>query len=111
MFWYYFSQSLKQVLAKDQYIPLLLSRKTGKKTELYRRWQALSSSYEGLIQSAISLMPLACSQQYQPEALLRHFAEVVLNELLSAAALDMPQVLTKRIVIIQTPSQKTHKVA
>ncbi|MBL6985855.1 MAG: DEAD/DEAH box helicase [Methylobacter sp.] len=97
LFWYYFSQSLKQVLAKDQYIPLLLSRKTGKKTELYRRWQALSSSYEGLIQSAISLMPLACSQQYQPEALLRHFAEVVLNELLSAAALDMPQVFTKRI--------------
>ena len=49
LFWYYFSQSLKQILAKDQYIPLLLSRKTGKKIELYRRWQTVSSNYEGLI--------------------------------------------------------------
>ena len=97
LFWYYFSQSLKQIIAKDQYIPLLLSRKTGKKIELYRRWQAVSSSYEGLIQSAIAQMPVACSQQYQPESLLRHFAEVVINELLSEAALEMPQVFTKKV--------------
>jgi len=79
LFWYYFSQSLKQILAKDQYIPLLLSKKAGKKIELYRRWQAVSSSYETLIQTAVVQMPPACSQQYQPESLLRHFAEVVID--------------------------------
>ncbi|MEI6706332.1 MAG: DEAD/DEAH box helicase [Methylococcales bacterium] len=97
LFWYYFSQSLKQQILKDQYIPLLLSRKSGKNNELYRRWQAVSSNYEGLIQTAITQMPLACSQHYQPESLLRHFAEVVINELLSTAALDMPQVFTNKI--------------
>jgi len=66
LFWYYFSQSLKQILAKDQYIPLLLSKKAGKKIELYRRWQAVSSNYESLIQKAVRQMPLASSQHYQP---------------------------------------------
>ena len=97
LFWYYFSQSLKQIFAKDQYIPLLLSRKTGKTIELYRRWQAVSSHYERLIQTAIAQMPLACSQHYQPESLLRHFAEVSINELLTAATLEMPQVFTKKV--------------
>jgi hypothetical protein len=97
LFWYYFSQSLKQILTKDQYIPLLLSKKTGNKIELYRRWQAVSSNYESLIQTAIAQMPLVCSQHYQPESLLRHFAEVVINELLTAAALEMPQIFTKKV--------------
>lgn len=97
LFWYYFSQSLKQILAKDQYLPVLLSRKSGKKIELYRRWHAVSSNYEALIHSAVASMPLACSQPYQPESLLRHFAEVVIDELLSAAALEMPQVFTKSV--------------
>ncbi|MCX7103036.1 MAG: DEAD/DEAH box helicase, partial [Methylobacter sp.] len=97
LFWYYFSQSLKHLLAKDQYLPLLISKKTGKSTEFYRRWQAVSSNYEQLIHSAVTQMPLACSQHYRPESLLRHFAEVVIDELLSAAAADMPQVFTKRV--------------
>ena len=97
LFWYYFSQSLKQQILKDQYIPLLLSRKSGKNSELYRRWQDVSSNYESLIQTAITQMPLACSQHYQPESLLRHFAEVVIHELLSTAAVDMPQVFTTKI--------------
>lgn len=97
LFWYYFSQSLKQILAKDHYIPLLLSKKSGTKIELYRRWQVVSSNYESLIQTAIMQMPLACSQQHQPESLLRHFAEVVIDELLTAAALEMPQIFTKKV--------------
>ncbi len=97
LFWYYFSQSLKQILLKDQYIPLLLSRKKGENIELYRRWQAVSGNYESLIQSAVTQMPLACSQHYQPESLLRHFAEVIINELLSVAALEMPQIFIKKV--------------
>ncbi|MDO9140767.1 MAG: ATP-dependent helicase, partial [Methylobacter sp.] len=97
LFWYYFSQSLKQIIVKDQYLPLLLSRKMGNKIGLYRRWQAVSSAYEGLIQTAITQMPIACSQHYQPESLLRHFAEVVIDELLSTAALEMPQIFIKKV--------------
>ena len=97
LFWYYFSQSLKEIFARDQYIPLLLSRRADKKIELYRRWQAVSSHYERLIQTAATQMPLACSQQYEPESLLRHFAEVVVHELLSKAALEMPQSFAKRV--------------
>ena len=97
LFWYYFSQSLKQILVKDHYIPLLLSKKSGTKIELYRRWQVVSSNYENLIQTAITQMPLACSQQHQPESLLRHFSEVVIDALLTAAALEMPQIFTKKI--------------
>jgi hypothetical protein len=63
-----------------------LSRKTAKKIELYRRWQAVSSHYEGLILTTVAQMPPACSQHHQPESLLRHFAEVVIDELLTAAA-------------------------
>ncbi|MEY3289134.1 MAG: hypothetical protein RLZZ419_1376 [Pseudomonadota bacterium] len=97
LFWYYFSQSLKQILAKDHYIPLLVSKKAGAKVELYRRWQVVSSNYESLIKTAITQIPLACSQKHQPESLLRHFAEVVIDEILTAAALEMPQIFTKKI--------------
>jgi hypothetical protein len=49
-------------------------------------WQAVSGHYEKLIQTAVDQMLLACSQQHEPESLLRHFAEVVIHELLNAAA-------------------------
>lgn len=97
LFWYYFSQSLKQMLAKDQYIPGLISKKTAKKIECYRRWQLVSSTYEELIRKSCLQMPLACSQGYEPESLLRHFSEVLINEVLSAAASDMPEVFRKQV--------------
>ncbi len=97
LFWYYFSQNLKHMLAKDQYLPLLVGKQTGGSIELFRRWQVVSGSYEQLIQSAVSQMPLACSQHYQPEPLLRHFAEVTVHELLAEAVAELPQVFTKRV--------------
>ena len=97
LFWYYFSQSLKQILAKDQYIPLLLSKQSGTKIELYRRWEIVSNNYEQLIQTTLASMPLACSQHYQPESLLRHFAEVIIDETLCAAALDLPEIFFKKV--------------
>lgn len=97
LFWYYFSQSLKQIVTKDQYMPRLLSKQNGKQLDLYRRWQAVSSHYENLMQTALASMPLACSQSYQPESLLRHCAEVLINELINATTLELPQVFTKKI--------------
>jgi len=97
LFWYWFSQALKQILCKDQYLPLLLSRKIGKNIGLYRRWQAVSGSYEALIQEAVACMPLACSQHYQPESLVRHFAEVLVDGLLDAASRELPQVFLNKV--------------
>ncbi|MEQ1557716.1 MAG: DEAD/DEAH box helicase [Methyloglobulus sp.] len=97
LFWYYFSQTLRHMLAKDQYLPLLVARQAAGSIELFRRWQLVSGSYEQLIQSAVTQMPLACSQHYQPESLLRHFAEVAVHELLTEAVGELPQVFTKRV--------------
>ncbi|NOR81200.1 MAG: ATP-dependent helicase, partial [Methyloprofundus sp.] len=97
LFWYYFSQSLKQVLYKDQYIPGLIAEAAKTKTNLYRCWKIISPSYEALIEQAVAAMPLACAQNYQPESLLRHFAEVVINQLLGASVLDLPRVFRNKV--------------
>ncbi len=97
VFWYWFSQSLKQFLAKDQYLPMLLSQKSGKNISFYRRWQIVSSGYESLIQRALASMPLVCSQHYQAESVLRHVAEVLVDDTLAAAAKDMPDVFVKKV--------------
>ncbi len=97
LFWYWFSQSLKQFLAKDQYLPMLLSQQSGKNISFYRRWQIVSSGYESLIKRALASMPLVCSQHYQAESVLRHFAEVLVDELLATASKDMPEVFVKKV--------------
>ncbi len=97
LFWYYFSQSLKQFLLKDQYVPVLLAEKVKSKTKLYRRWQIVSSVYENLIEQAVKSMPFACSQGYQPESLLRHFAETTIHQILQSSAHQLPQVFAKKI--------------
>ena len=33
-----------------------------------------------LVEQSLKAMPLACSQGYQAESLLRHFAEVTVNQ-------------------------------
>jgi len=97
LFWYWFSQSLKPFLAKDHYLPMLLSQKSGKHLSLYRRWQIVSNGYESLIQRAVASMPLVCSQHYQAESLLRHVAEVLIDDIVSAVAEEMPEVFVKKV--------------
>ncbi len=97
LFWYYFSQSIKQVFYKDQYIPAVVAEKIKTKVGLYRCWKIVSPVYEALIEQAVSSMPLACSQSYQPESLLRHFAEVSVNQVLNASTQKLPQVFAKKI--------------
>ena len=97
LFWYYFSQSLKQVFYKDQYIATVLAEKANTKTKLYRFWKIISPAYEALIEQAVKSMPLACSQTYQAESLLRHFAEVTLNQILESSIQQLPQVFTKKL--------------
>ena len=97
LFWYYFSQSLKQVLYKDQYIATVLAEKSNTKTKLYRCWKIISPAYEALIEQAVKAMPLACSQSYQAESLLRHFAEVIINQILESSIQQLPQVFAKKL--------------
>lgn len=97
LFWYYFSQSLKQVIEKDQYIPAVLAEKAKAKTRLYRCWKIISTAYENLIEQSVKSMPLACSQNYQAESLLRHFAEVTINQIVESSIMKLPQVFTKKL--------------
>ncbi len=97
LFWYYFSQSLKQFIAKDQYIPIVLAEKVNTKTKLYRCWKIISPAYESLIEQSVKSMPLACSQTYQAESLLRHFAEVTINQIIASSLHKLPQVFTKKL--------------
>ena len=97
LFWYYFSQSFKQVIEKDQYIPTVLAEKTKTKTKLYRCWKIVSPVYETLVEQSLKSMPLACSQGYQAESLLRHFAEVTVNQILESSIRTLPRVFTKKL--------------
>jgi SNF2 family DNA or RNA helicase len=97
LFWYYFSQSLKNILYKDQYIPALLADKNAKMKYHYRHWKIISPQYEALIQQAVTQMPLACSLGYQPESLLRHFTQVCITEILEHALASLPQVFVTKI--------------
>ncbi|WP_375491903.1 DEAD/DEAH box helicase [uncultured Nostoc sp.] len=116
LFWYHYTQSFKQVILKDQFIPALKYRqlssenpkKKGKnKTslaafEIYATWEIISEQYEANILKYIDYMPLICVagkatasypiEFFEQETLLRHFSEYVLHDLVthtpSTAAFD-----------------------
>lgn len=103
LFWYYYTQSFKQVIFKDQYIPALKYREipTSKRKskslansfEIYSNWEIVSEQYELNIQKYTELMPLACAagsntpsttvEFFSRETLLRHFSEYLLNNIVS----------------------------
>jgi hypothetical protein len=100
LFWYHYSQRLKQVILKDHYIPSLKYRELltsqGKKKkkgfEIYPGFEFVSQHYEQLIKQSRDYMPLACVSGinewdetlaiYEKETLLRHFSENILNEVI-----------------------------
>ncbi|MEI6441568.1 MAG: DEAD/DEAH box helicase [Nostocales cyanobacterium ELA583] len=115
LFWYHYTQSFKQIILKDQYIPTLKyreletpqSKSKSKKTippalEIYAGWSIISEQYEANIQKYIEYMPLICVagstvkteniEFFNQETLLRHFSEFILNNIVthtsSTAAFD-----------------------
>lgn len=116
LFWYHYTQSFKQVILKDQFIPALKYRqlssenpkkkgknKTAKAAfEIYATWEIISEQYEVNILKYIEYMPLICVagtgktsdriEFFDRETLLRHFSEYVLDDLVthtpSTAAFD-----------------------
>jgi SNF2 family DNA or RNA helicase len=104
LFWYHYTQALKQVILKDQYIPALKYRqretaKTQKKTkkspafEIYTTWSIISPQYEVKIEQYRDYMPAICTaggnfpqdeiDLFSPESLLRHFSECLLDDIVS----------------------------
>lgn len=99
LFWYHYTQLLKEILLKDQYIPALKYRERsqpkGKKKKpsdrftIYPAWQILSEKYETELQKYVDLMPQICvagsaetdggGEFYSKESLLRHFSENLLH--------------------------------
>jgi SNF2 family DNA or RNA helicase len=118
-FWYHFFQGLCAILLKDQYIPALKYRcpespapkKTKSKSatiarvELYPGWDLVGETYETLIARAAEAMPVSCTvgfivcpdqpMRHENESLLRHCAEVLVNELVQSS--DLPAVFTKKV--------------
>jgi SNF2 family DNA or RNA helicase len=108
LFWYHYTQSFKQVIYKDQYIPALKYRELAvldKNTrikkilisntpqfEIYATWEIFSQQYENNLQRYEEYMPLLCvagaasshhpATLHEPITLLRHFSECLLTNLL-----------------------------
>ncbi len=118
LFWYHYTQTLKQVIIKDQYIPAWKCRKLAtnqdKKTkknqsnnyEIYPTWEIISELYEANLQEFVNYISPIClagrethSEQkefYQAETLLRHFSECLLQTVITNTS--VPATLEKKIV-------------
>lgn len=103
LFWYHYSQSFKQIILKDQYIPALkyreisekkgASKKTTQTFEIYPTWEIMSQTYQAKIKQYIDYLPLACTcgldtpseplEFYDKETLLHHFSESILNSIIT----------------------------
>lgn len=84
LFWLHFTQSLKNLLLKDHYIPTLRYRTLkgkGKKQEheLYAGWEFVPGAFDSLLMEAMTWMPPAAAPGVEAESALRHAADVMLN--------------------------------
>jgi len=108
LFWFHFTQTLKQIILKDQYIPALKYRelappkksskskrksKTANPFEIYPGWELIGEEYENLLTEFVEYMPLICAagfaeppetpQFYDRGSLLHHFSECLLTEIVT----------------------------
>src|SRR6266566_2544945 len=105
LFWHQYSQAIKGIIAKEQYIPALKYQAIsstptkGKKAkqipsfEIHPSWELLSDTYEKNIQRYVAAMPEACtaglnspddgSGLFDKESLLRHFSECLLHDIVT----------------------------
>lgn len=120
LFWYHYTQTLKPVLLKDQYIPALRyreasavkgsrskskSRTKSQAVQIYPAWEIVSEPYETELDRFVDYMPLACVAGftecpstptfYDRKTLLQHFSEHLLTEIITATYL--PASFTKKI--------------
>ena len=105
LFWHQFSRVVKQVIAREQYIPAIKYReiasangkraKSGSGFELHPGWEILSHPYEAAIPTYVAAMPTLCAAGsdapattvHAKEPLLRHFGECLLREAVTGTPL------------------------
>jgi SNF2 family DNA or RNA helicase len=98
LFWYYYTQALKNLLLRDQYIPAPRYRKRGLRKhpyEIYGGWEFLPEPYERLLAEAVERMPESAAPGLQPESALRHCAETLLRQ--AVAQMRPAQALLRRL--------------
>ena len=112
LFWYHYTQILKQVIIKDQYIPAWkyqeispAQKNKSPNYETYPGWEIISDLYEANIQEFVSYISPIClagretnepkKELYQPETLLRHFSECLLQKIITNTA--VPATFEKKI--------------
>ena len=104
LFWHQYAQAIKNIIAKDQYIPALKYQaisstqgkgkkaKTTSSFELHPAWELLSDTYETTIQRYVASMPGVCTAGlnspdgttlFDKEPLLRHFSECLLHNIVT----------------------------
>ncbi|MEO0984381.1 MAG: DEAD/DEAH box helicase [Cyanobacteria bacterium J06639_14] len=109
LFWFHFTQTLKRIIFKDQYIPALKyrplevpkasrsKRKSKNKEagafEIYPGWEFVGEAYETALQQYVDYMPLMCAagfaepqetlEFYDRSSLLRHFADCLLTDIVT----------------------------
>src|SRR5579875_1306891 len=102
VFWYQYSQVLRQIIAKDRYIPALkyheLVPSNGKgganasRFEVLPGWEIVSDTYETAIRRYVASMPAVCvagsanpenSETFAKSSLLHHFSECLLQEIVT----------------------------
>jgi hypothetical protein len=109
LFWFHFTQTLKRIIFKDQYIPSLKYReleapkasKSNRKTktggnakfELYPGWEFIGEEYKTALQQYVDYMPMICAagfaepsktpEFYDRLSLLRHFADCLLTDIIA----------------------------
>ena len=113
LFWFHFTQALKRIIFKDQYIPALKYRQLVKEKkrsskpktlgdpsktyDIYPGWEFIGEEYESLVEQFIDYMPMICvagfeapqstAQFYEREMLLRHFSDCLLSNLMAQTRL------------------------
>jgi SNF2 family DNA or RNA helicase len=110
LFWHQYSQALKGIIARDQYIPALkyqeiaspvINRgaaargkraKSASSFEIHHTWELLSDTYETAILPYVAAMPGVCAAGLNTpdeaalldqESLLRHFSECLLHDIVT----------------------------
>jgi SNF2 family DNA or RNA helicase len=131
LFWYHYTQFFKHVILNDRYIPALKyhslstpkrKSKTAPQFEIYPGWEILSTSYETELIQYADRMPLLCTtgfsdrpakpQMHDRVSLLRHFSEVVLQEVVTHTAIPatFERQITNTLIgdCFKTPIKPTH---
>jgi SNF2 family DNA or RNA helicase len=98
LFWYYYTQSLKALILKEQYLPALRCqhhKKAKTPYSLHPGWEFVAEGYAHLLAEAEQRMPPSAAPGYEPASLLRHCAETLLRQVAGQAR--PTQALEKKI--------------